>query len=228
MVEAHLDDAIAATLQERQITPPSRTTLVAISGIDGSGKGHVSGRVRRELDGRGLRIALINIDGWLNLPETRFSRENLAEHFYLHAIRFDEMFDQLVLPLRDRRSVRVEADFAEETATRYRRHLYEFRDIDILIVEGIYLLKRQFQPHYDLSFWIDCTFETALERAIARAQESLAPDLTRAAYRTIYFPAQEIHFARDEPRAAATAIIENDRRLVTRSADRSLRDHRTD
>jgi uridine kinase len=210
MVEAHLDDAIAATLEGRLSTPRSRSTLVAISGIDGSGKGHVSGRMRRELDSRGLRIALIHIDGWLNLPQTRFSRENPAEHFYRHAIRFDEMFDQLVLPLRDRRSARVEADFAEETATRYRRHLYEFKDIDIIIVEGIYLLKRQFQSHYDLSFWIDCSFETALERAVARAQEGLSPDLTRAAYRTIYFPAQEIHFARDDPRAAATAVIDND------------------
>ena len=168
--------------------------------------------MRRELAGRGLRIALINIDGWLNLPEIRFSRENPAEHFYLHAIRFDEMFDQLVLPLRDRRSVRVEADFVEETATQYRKHLYEFRDIDIIIVEGIYLLKRRFQSHYDLSFWIDCGFETALERAVARAQEGLSPDITRTAYRTIDFPAQEIHLARDEPRAAATEIVENDRR----------------
>ena len=228
MVEPHLENAIAATLKRRLITPRSQSTLVAIGGMDGSGQGYVSERLRGDLDGRGRRIALINIDGWLNLPDARFSRESPAEHFYLHAIRFDEMFDQLVLPLRDRRSVRVEADFAEETATRYRKHLYEFRDIDILIVEGIYLLKRQFQPHYDLSFWIDCTFETALERAIARAQEGLAPDLTRAAYRTIYFPAQEIHFARDEPRSAATAIIGNDRRLVTRSADRPPRDHRTD
>jgi uridine kinase len=174
--------------------------------------------MRRELDSRGLRIALIHIDGWLNLPETRFSRENPAEHFYRHAIRFDEMFDQLVLPLRDHRSVRVESDFAEETATRYRRHLYEFTDIDILIVEGIYLLKRQFQSHYDLSFWIDCSFETALERAVARGQEGLAPDLTLTAYQTIYFPAQTIHAARDEPRAAATAVINNDPRLVTTSS----------
>lgn len=37
------------------------------------------------------------------------------------------------------------------------------------------------------------------------------------AHRTIYFPAQGIHLARDDPRAAATAIIGNDARLVQRS-----------
>ena len=77
------------------------------------------------------------------------------------------------------------------------------------MLEGIYLLKRQFQGLYDLSFWIDCSFDTALERAVARAQEGLSREATIAVYRTIYFPAQEIHFQRDDPRAAADGVIDN-------------------
>lgn len=81
------------------------------------------------------------------------------------------------------------------------------------MLEGIYLLKREFQPYYDPSFWSECSFDTALERAIARAQEGLPPEETVAAYRRIYFPAQQIHFERDNPRAAATATINNDPKL---------------
>ena len=76
-----------------------------------------------------------------------------------------------------------------------------------------YLLKRAFQDYYDLSVWIDCTFETALERAIARGQEGLPAAATITAYRTIYFPAQEIHLDRDDPQGAATARLDNDPRL---------------
>ena len=61
----------------------------------------------------------------------------------------------------------LEADYAEETASGYRKHIYQFTDIDVILLEGIYLLKRQFQSTYDLSFWIECSFETALSRAIA-------------------------------------------------------------
>ena len=103
----------------------------------------------------------------LNLPGTRFDHSNPADHFYEHAIRFEELFTQLVLPLRDARSLRLEADFAEETATEYRRHVYEFTDLDVVVLECIYLLKRAFVRHYDLSIWIECSFETALERAVA-------------------------------------------------------------
>ena len=62
--------------------------------------------------------------------------------------------------------------------------------------------------------WIDCTFETALERALARAQEGLTPEETIRAYRSIYFPAPEIHFEQDDPKRKATIVLNNDPRLV--------------
>jgi len=176
--------------------------LVAVSGIDGCGKGYVSAKLWDALEASQLRVAVINIDGWQNLPEKRFSATNPAEHFYLHAIRFDEMFDRLVLPLRDQGSIELEADFADETATSYRKHRYTFADIDAILLEGIYLLKREFRRHYDCAIWVECSFEAAL----ARAQEGLLPDTTRLAYQTIYFPAQEIHLERDSPREHARII----------------------
>lgn len=196
-------------LEVRASVPRERAALVAVSGIDGCGKGWLTRKIVDGLQASGIKAANINIDGWLNLPAKRFSDKNPAEHFYLHAIRFDEMFAQLVLPLRDARSIRVETDFAEETATTYRKQLYEFTDIDIIVLEGIYLLKQAFRNYYDLSIWIDCSFAKALERALARGQEGLPPAETIRAYETIYFPAQDIHFQRDNPQQAAAIIVDN-------------------
>jgi uridine kinase len=200
-------------MDTRRSIDPRRGILTAVTGIDGCGKGYVTARIVDAIRAQGCRVAAVNVDGWLNLPHKRFDPSHSAEHFYHHAIRFDEMFSQLVFPLRDRRSVRVETDYVEETAAEYRRHIYEFDAVDVIMLEGIYLLKRAFQAFYDVSVWIDCTFETALERAIARAQEGLPPEDTVRAYRTIYFPAQEIHLERDNPRAAATLIVNNDVQL---------------
>ncbi len=191
----------------------SRAALVAISGIDASGKGWVASRLSAALESRRLRVAVTGVDGWLNLPPKRFDPENPAEHFYLHAIRFEEMFERLILPLRDRRSIRLVADYTEETATAYRKHVYAWDDVDVILLEGIYLLRPEFLPRYDLAVWIDCTFETAIERAVARGQEGLPPAETIRAFRTIYLPAQEIHFARDGPKEAADFVVVNDPRL---------------
>jgi uridine kinase len=208
-----IEPVVARILAARAEVPSQRALLVAVSGIDGSGKGYVTAKIAAAVRTTGARVAAINIDGWLNLPHVRFNAANPAEHFYLHAIRFDELFAALVLPLRDRRSVHVEADFTEETASEYRRQTYDFADTEVIVLEGIFLLKRALQANYDLSVWLDCSFETALERALARGQEGLGPEATVAAYRTIYFPAQKIHFARDDPHGSATLVVRNDPRL---------------
>jgi uridine kinase len=111
----------------------------------------------------------------LNLPPLRYDPARPAERFYEHAIRFDEMFTRLVVPFREARACRVQSDYAGETADAYRPHVYEFGDTDVILLEGIFLLKQALRWHYDLSFWVDCTFETALERAVRRGQEGLAP-----------------------------------------------------
>jgi len=183
--------------------------LVGISGIDASGKGYVTGKLSNELNSLGCKTAVINVDGWLNLPSVRFDPRDLAATFYRNAIRFDEMFESLIFPLRQTRSVDLTADYAEETATAYRKHHYRFEEIDIILLEGIFLFKREFVRHYDLRIWIECPFETALRRAVTRSQEGLDPDETIAAYEKVYFPAQTLHFDKDDP-LAADIIINND------------------
>jgi len=164
----------------------------------------------------GLRAGSIAVDGWLHLPAVRFAKVDPAGHFYRHAIRFEELFRDLVVPLRNRRSIRLAMEYTEETARTYRRHWYAFDDLDVIVLEGIFLLKPGFRRHYDVSLWVECTFQTALERAVARAQEGLGPEATRAAYRRLYVPAQALHIARDDPRAAASLVVVNDPRLDAR------------
>jgi len=208
---------ISAILKRRAEIPAARALLVGLSGIDASGKGFVSNRVAESLGEStgsgvaGYRIAVIHADGWLNLPHIRFATTNCGEHFYHHALRFDEMFERLVLPLRDRRSIDVEMDFTEETANAYRRHRYDYRDIDVILLEGIFLFQPRFRHHFDLRCWIDCSFETALAQAVHRCQEGLTPLETVSAFETIYFPAQRIHLCRDNPRTTADLIVPNDR-----------------
>lgn len=206
-------EQIAELIQRRrEATSRQRSLLVGLSGIDGSGKGYLSKQLVDLLQTRKLKAVHLNVDGWLNLPHVRFSDRDPGRHFYLNAIRFDQMFQQLILPLKQLRQIFLEADFAEETATEFRRHLYQFEDVDVILLEGIYLFKDVYRSHFDLKIWIECSFETALERALARRQEGLSAAATIRAYETIYSPAQRIHFETDHPQATADAILVNDPR----------------
>ena len=99
---------------------------------------------------------------------------------------------------------RARSDIASQRSV-----LVAFHDLDVVVLEGIYLLKRDFRHIADLAFWVECSFQTALDRAIRRAQEGLSTEDTIEAYQRIYFPAQRIHFQRDDPKTFAKALIHN-------------------
>ena len=107
---------VEAALSRRACHPPAMALLVGLSGIDGSGKGYLAGHLVTALSARRLKTAAINVDGWLNLPAVRFDPERPGENFYENALRLDELFARLVVPLRRDRSVRVTMDWVDETS----------------------------------------------------------------------------------------------------------------
>jgi uridine kinase len=210
VAEPNIDLAVLRILDRRATSDPSRSILVGVSGIDGSGKGFVANRIVQRLLQQHIHAVVLPGDGWLNLPTGRFNTRDPAPHFFENAIRMNEMFEQLVLPLKRKRSHSGVMNFTEETATTYRNEPYAFEDIDIIVLECIFLFKHCYRDYFDVAIWIDCSFETALKRAIARRQEGLPEDETVRAYEIIYFPAQRVHLRQDRPRETADLIIKND------------------
>lgn len=98
MIAPDLKAIVAAITRRRIAIPAARAVLVGVTGIDGCGKGFVTARIAHALRAAGMFTAILNVDGWLHLPHRRFAAADPAAHFYRHAIRFDEMFSQLVLP----------------------------------------------------------------------------------------------------------------------------------
>ena len=190
--------------------PRDRGLLVGISGIDGSGKGFIAALLEKRLRKLRWYSAVLSADDWHKLPTICLNSDNPAENFYEHGLRLDDMFEQVVLPLRDRNAIDVVADCADAKATVYSEKRYNFRGIDIVLLEGIFLFKPAYRDHFDLKIWIDCSFATALRRAIIRAQEGLSPTETKRAFEAIYFAAQRLHLEHDKPREHADVIFDNE------------------
>ena len=194
---------------------PDHVFTVAISGIDASGKGYIAKRLETELTAKGLRIANINIDPWQNPISIRLREENAAENFYKNVFRWDDVFARLIIPLRSTRTVHLTTRLLRTHADEYFDFEFDFRNIDTLIVESIFLFQQPYLKHYDLRVWIDCSFETGLKRAIKRNVEQLSKKKLVKDYKTYYYPAQWYHFRKDNPRGLGNIIYCNDELLGT-------------
>ena len=140
----------------------------------------------------------------------RFAAVDPGGHFYRHAFRWDALFDKLVDPLRLRRSIRLVGRQLRLVDDAWVHHEYAFDDVDVVVLEGIFLFKRELRARYDASLWVECSFDAALERARVRNQEGLSPERLRSDYHRIYFPAQRVHFERDDPRGFADVVLANE------------------
>ena len=188
--------------------------IVGISGIDGSGKGYIGQQLQSSLEYMGLSCVLIGIDGWLQPPSRRFSKQGSGQHFYQSGFRFDEMKTQLYEPLRKTGSIDFIAKHSAPTGVEDMVDFhYLISNPDVIIFEGIFLFQDRFD--FDYTVWIECSYETALERALKRNQEGLSEAQIKHDYRNIYFAAQDIHIKTDNPRGRCDFIYLNDDRQKT-------------
>ena len=153
---------------------------------------------------------LLSLDAWHTPPSVRFSSVDPGPHFYRTAYRLDELFELIVLPLKRTGSVRAQVELTRWPGSECYVESFDYDGVDVVIVEGIFLLRRELRAYYDLAVWIECSFETALKRAMARNQEGLSEAALIEEYTRVYFPAQEYHLLRDDPAASANLRIAND------------------
>jgi uridine kinase len=187
-----------------------RALLVGMSGVDGSGKTQCAAEFADALRRAGLRVAVIGVDPWQNPQDVRFTTlGDPAPHFYRHALRFEEFFARVVDPLVAQRALHIETVGIRTDADAWEPLVYDFDDVDVVLVEGIFLFRRDLAPRYDLRIWVHCPISTALRRALARNSERRPRNALRRDYAEIYHAAQRVHFAADDPHACADLVLDN-------------------
>ena len=162
----NIDRVIEIITSRRQELSLKASLLVAISGIDGSGKSTMAQQIVERLKSRGLNAVSIGLDAWHHPPEKRFNKDTPAQHFYNHAFRFDELFNILINPLKHNRSAHIMVELTSLPSNDLYLHSYELDEVDVIVLEGIFLFKKELKKNYDLAFWVECSFETAFRRAV--------------------------------------------------------------
>jgi uridine kinase len=184
----------------------SHAVLVGLTGGHATGKGRVAACLAAGLVERGHRVALVGVAPWRR-PLLRFRGADAVERYHREAVRWDALFDTLVTPLRRTRTIRTQARLLEASRDHWYLHRYDFRDVAVILLVGIFLLRRDLRERYDSAWWVEDSAAAALRRAILRSRAERDPDAIVADYQRLYFPAQRLHLATEDPVAAADGVL---------------------
>ena len=182
----------------------TKAQIVAISGIEGGGKRALAEKVAAALKLEGISVAIVHTDDWEAAESVRFNIMSSPEEYYLNAYRFDEMIEQLILPLKLFGSIKTSVTL--ENVMTPRTVEYDFTDIDIIIIEGVYLLQEAYLDLYDYTCWVESDFDAAFTRLTGQSYIEQSQEALVNIFEMLIKPAGQYHIYTDNPQGHADSI----------------------
>jgi uridine kinase len=194
---------------------PDKPYVVAIDGVSAAGKSTFTESLAEKLIQQGLRIEIIHIDDFHNPKSVRYRSEDEAADFYELNIDFKTFIESVLTPIKQRGELITKMRLLDLQADTY-TNLKEFHITPqtVVLVEGIFLLKRHYLPLLDLKVFLDVDFDTALSRGVVRNRTTsthtrIDEEAVVDKFRNRYLNGQLKYFEKHKPQEIADIVISN-------------------
>lgn len=145
----------------------NRPTLIAIDGPDASGKTTFADEIARACPARGRPVVRIEADHFLQTPTRRYQQgRDSPVGFFEDTYDLDALVQRVLVPLieGDRRIVRRHYD--RELDRPFDDPSERVPSSATVIIDGLFLLRRELQRFWDLSVFLEVTENERLRRAL--------------------------------------------------------------
>ena len=190
--------------------PDGRPCLVAIDGINAAGKTTFAAAFAAHLVALGLTAHVVHVDDFHHPRRYRYATGHNGRAFYERYIDFDRLVADVLQPLR--REGRLGAtlqllDVPSDELTLVKT--FHIEPDSIVLVEGIFVLRRDLRSVFDLRVYLDTSFSISIARGRRRWTHLPGAEVERR-FRRKYLPGQTLYLKHHRPRAAADVIIDNE------------------
>lgn len=207
MTRSRLIQTIAESINKKYV---NRQLIVAIDGVDASGKTYLADELIKPLTQRNFKVLRASIDGFHNSAELRYKMgKNSAEGYYLCSFNYSELTAKLLKPFTQGNKVVTSIyDFIED-------HPVKSPEIAVnsdmvLIFDGIFLHREEICDFWDISIWLKVDFQTVLQRVFKRDGYLFGgEEQIKKKYLNKYLPGQKLYIKRRNPEKLADLVIDN-------------------
>ena len=186
-----------------------RPTLVAIDGVDGSGKTTFADWLAARYAASGRTAHVVHLDDFLNPRALRYRLgRDSPEGFFRDTYDLHRVTADVIEPvLRGGPTTIVRRAFDYRTDEPLHEDPIAVDASDVVLVEGMFLHRDELADSWDMSVFLDVPFAVSLARMADR--DGTSPDPRDPSVRR-YVEGQRLYLAACDPKLRATHVVAND------------------
>lgn len=185
--------------------------LVAFDGVDTAGKTRLADRVAESLRARGEPVERLSIDKFHNPREVRMARGPLSpEGFFLDSFDLAKLVELALKPVKEGRGCLVKGIYDYRVEGEVAGDRVPITEGLIVLFDGIFLHRDELLPYWDLSVFLEVSFDTVRERAVQRDLALFGSvDEVLRKYEERYIPGEKLYLESCRPRDRADVLVDN-------------------
>lgn len=196
-----------------------RPALIAVDGVDGSGKTTFASRLISAYHDAGRRTVVVHADDFLNPRKVRYRLGRASPlGFFLDSVDLAALRQKVIDPVRADGETIVVEHFDHSADCPLATDPVGIDANTVVIVEGMFLHRDEMYGLWDYSVFLDVPFEVSVGRMAERDGSHPVPSHP-SNHR--YVGGQTLYFSRCAPWARASVVVDNtepDPRIVSRSS----------
>jgi uridine kinase len=202
---------LAITIVRKKIF--NRATIVAIDGVDCSGKSQLSSELAEILVGHSKTV-VIHEDDFLHPRPIREKQGKWSyKGFYEDFFDFNKMYTEIIGPLYSGDEIDFEFSpilIRNEQDVIGEKRRYKINNQDIVIVEGLFLLRPELMRLFDFVIRLNIPNQEVIKRALSRDVGVFGnAEYVLRGYNLQSLPAQDYYIKLCQPNKKADIVIEN-------------------
>ena len=204
--QSEISTSVKAIVQEN-IIDRTRNYIVGISGINCAGKSTLAQTLGQDKMGFVHRPIIFDIDDFLLPRRIRDANPDQIAGCY-DSFDYQTLFEELLIPASQntlvKKRIRVFREEIESWDT------ITVRGPCVVIVEGIFLFRRDLPDVFDIKFWLNIDYEEVIKRATRRKRETNKHPTKESIlkrYHERFIPAQKYHIEVDKPKINCNFLI---------------------
>ena len=190
----------------KQFSKQGRPFIVGLDGLSGAGKTTLVQILEQELSARGCKVTIFHIDDHIVEREKRYNT-GYEEWYEFYSLQWDVEWLRMKLFESLHNNVgEITLPYYDKTSNSYSTNKTVIETDGIVLIEGIFLQRKEWRMYFDFVVYLDCTREMRYERLLSRDTYSGDKQAILDRYNRRYWRGEDYYLMVENPLDKADMI----------------------